>query len=59
MQILGLQAKFSQANRGPAPSENATDRSEILDLGSHNSLLQHGMCPNLFLINPLRARTYT
>ena len=36
-----LQANFSEALGGPAPSENATDQSEILDLGSHNSLLQH------------------
>ena len=28
------------------PSEKATHQSEILDLGSHNSLLQHDMWPN-------------
>ena len=32
------------ARWGPAPSEKATDQSEILDLGSHDSLVQLDMC---------------
>ena len=47
----GLQAKLSQALWGPALSKNATDQSEILDLGSHNSLVcnvQHDMYTQFF-----------
>ena len=32
--------------------EKATDQSENLDLGSHNSLVQHDLCANLFSKNP-------
>ena len=39
--MLGLQARFSEA----------TFQSEILDLRSHNSLVQHDTCPNFFLKN--------
>ena len=39
--MLGLQARFSEA----------TLKSEILDLRSHNSLVQHDTCPNFFLKN--------
>ena len=39
--------KFAQALWGLAPSEKATDQSEILDLGSHNRLVQHDMCPKV------------
>ena len=49
MLILGLLAKFSEALRGPALNEKATGQSKILDLGSHNSLLQHDMWPTFFL----------
>ena len=52
--FLGLQAKFAPALWGPAPSEKATEQSEILDLGSQNSLVQHDMCPKKFQqITPL------
>ena len=33
---------------GPATSENATLRHEILELGSYNNLAQHRMCNFLF-----------
>ena len=36
-----VHAKFSEALYCPAHKWKATDRSKILDLGSHNSLLQH------------------
>ena len=36
---------------GPAPCEKATAQSEILDLGFHNSLVQHDMCPTIRLKN--------
>ena len=49
MLILGLLAKFSEALRGPALNEKATGQSKILDLGSHNRLLQHDMWPTFFL----------
>ena len=50
---LGLQAKFAQALRGPAPSKKATDQSNMLDLGSHNSLVQNDICPKIsFKITP-------
>ena len=32
----------------PVASEKATDQRQIVDLGSHNSLLQQVMCPNFF-----------
>ena len=41
--ILGVY--FSEALRGHAPGEKATDPSKVLDLGSQNFLLQHRMCP--------------
>ena len=31
---------------GPEPSEKSTFQSEILDLGSHNSLVKNVMCPH-------------
>ena len=34
--------------QGPAPSENATFRHEILELGSYNNLAPHRMCSFLF-----------
>ena len=33
---------------GPVPSEKAADQSDILDLGSQNSLLLHDMGPTFF-----------
>ena len=35
----------------PPPSEKETDQNEILELGSHNSLVQHDMCPTFFSKN--------
>ena len=32
----------------PPPSEKETDQNEILELGSHNSLVQNDMCPTFF-----------
>ena len=59
--ILELLAKFAEALWGPAPGEKATDQSEILDSGSHDthdSLLQHDMSPNFFLQKSLRPYIY-
>ena len=44
LDILGI----SETLWSPAPSEEASDQSKILELGSQNNLLQHNMCPNLF-----------
>ena len=38
----------------PVPSEKATVQSEILDLGFHNSLLQHDMWP-IFSLSKITA----
>ena len=46
--ILGLPAKLSEALCGPAQSEKAGDQCQILDLGSHNRVLKHDMCPTIF-----------
>ena len=48
--ILGLQAQFSETLWGPALSEKPIVQSEICDLWSHNSLVQHDMFPNFFLL---------
>ena len=46
--ILGLQAKLSETLGGPAPSEKASDQSEIWDLVSHIVLYNMTCVQNLF-----------
>ena len=55
-----LSILFSENLWGPVPNEKATVQCEILDLGSHNSLVQHDMCPKYFLkITPPYCIQYT